>query len=273
MKDLVVHVDNTPQCARRVRLAARLAADFSARLNGVYARHVPLLPADEGSLHGIEAGAVTTPERIEYGERVTHAEASAAEEIFRAGSTHFKVSVQWHTMAGSGADVVVAYARYTDLAVVGQTLSGGENIAAEVALRSGRPVLVAPVAEEFSSATEHALIAWDASRESARALHDALPLLRRAKRVSLLSVGPPEKTPPGMNIAAHLSRHGVAAEVAQEMATTQDAGAALLERAASLACDLIVMGAYGHSRLRERVLGGTTRHVLKHMTVPVLIAH
>lgn len=273
MKDLVVQVDNTPQCAPRVKLAARLAADFGARLNGVFAQHAPLLPVDEGSLHGIEAGAVTAPERIEYSERVMHTEASAVEQIFRVACTRPDVSAQWHAMAGGGADVVVAYARFADLVIVGRNPPGGEDIVAEVTIRSGRPVLVAPAAEEFSSATEHALIAWDASRESARALHDALPLLKRAKRVTLLSVGPPEKTPPSMDIAAHLSRHGIAAEVSHETDTARDAGPALLQRAASLACDLIIMGAYGHSPLRERVLGGTTLHVLQHMTVPVLMSH
>jgi nucleotide-binding universal stress UspA family protein len=273
MKDLIVHVDNTPQCARRLRLAVQLAAAFDARLFGVFAQHAPILPSDEGSLHGIEAAAVTAPERLEYGAQITQAEAAAAEKLFNKGVAQRGVSAAWRTMAGSSADVIVAYARYADLAIVGQTLPGGEDVAADVVSRAGRPVLVAPHAEGFPLKGERALVAWDASREATRALHDALPLLGRAREVSLFSIGPPEKTPPGMDVTALLKRHGVEATLTQGDEESADVGAALLAQAARLGSDVIVMGAYGHSRLRELVLGGTKRHVLRHATVPVLVAH
>lgn len=271
MKDLIVHIDNTAPCARRVELASVLAARFGARLAGVYAQHIPLMPPDEGLVE--DFGAASAPERIGYGAQVTRAEAQAAEQDFRAGSAMLNTSATWHTMAGGDADVVVAYARYADLAVVGQTQPGGDDIAAEVALRSGRPALIAPYTSDYSLAAEHALIAWDASREATRTLHDALPLLRHAVRVTLMSIGDLEKSPPGADVVAHLARHGVKVELVQEQEAEMDTGAFILERAEKLGCDLLVMGAYGHSPLRERVLGGTTLHVLKHMTVPVLVAH
>lgn len=271
MKDIIVHVDNTASCARRVEFAAALAARVGAQLAGVYAQHVALMPPDEGLVE--DFGAASAPERIGYSEQVTRAETQAAERILRAGSATLKTNTAWYTMIGGDADVLVAYARYADLVVVSQTSPGGDDVAAEVALRSGRPVLIAPHTSDYRLTAEHILVAWDASREAARALHDALPLLRDARRVTVLSVGNLEKAPPGADVAAHLAHHDVGIELVQEHDVQTDAGAFILERAEKLSCDLIVMGAYGHSPWRERVLGGTTLHVLKHVTVPVLVSH
>jgi nucleotide-binding universal stress UspA family protein len=275
VKDLiVVHVENSAQCARRIDLAVRLAQTFKARIVGVYAEHPAVMPVGEDSLYGIEAGAMSAAEHLEYNAQVAHTDAQAAEQAYRSHMPQHMVTAHWYTMAGSAADVVVAYARYADLAIVSQPPpGGGEDTAAEVALRAGRPVLVAPHLEHFPVSVERVLVAWDASREAARALNDALPLLGQAKQVTLLSIGPAEKMPPGVDIGEHLKNHGIEASLVQEHDTGVDVGHAVLARAGELSCDLIVMGAYGHSPLRERVLGGTTRHVLKHMTVPVLVAH
>ncbi len=271
MKDIFVHVDNTSWCARRVEFAAALAARFGAQLAGVYAQHVALMPPDEGLVE--DFGAASAPERIGYGAQLTRGETQAAEQILRAGSVRLKSNTAWYIMVGGDADVLVAYARYADLVVVGQTPPGGGDIAAEVALRSGRPVLIAPHTSDYQLTTERILVAWDASRESTRAVHDALPLLRSARRVTVLSAGNLEKAPPGADVAAHLARHDVQIELLQEHDVQTDAGPFILERAERLSCDLIVMGAYGHSPWRERMLGGTTLHVLRHVTVPVLVSH
>jgi nucleotide-binding universal stress UspA family protein len=123
-----------------------------------------------------------------------------------------------------------------------------------------------------------ALVAWNASREAARALNDAIPLLEDAENVTVLSVNPKrgirgEGDLPAADIALHLARHGMKAEASYVVAEDIGVGDALLSRAADLGSDLIVMGGYGHSRLREIVLGGATRTVLRHMTVPVLLSH
>jgi nucleotide-binding universal stress UspA family protein len=126
---------------------------------------------------------------------------------------------------------------------------------------------------------ERVLVAWDGSHEAARAVHDALPLLVRAERGVSLVVVDPERLAgrtgdqPGADMAAHLARHGVRVEVATIPGAGLSVADVLLDRATDESADLIVMGGYGHARLREVVLGGTTRKILKQMTVPVLFSH
>jgi len=147
-----------------------------------------------------------------------------------------------------------------------------------VMLSVGRPVLVGPYVGEFKALAEHVLLCWNAAREAARALTDALPLLQRAKKVTILSANP-EQTPsghgeaPGSDIALYLARHGVRAEASRAVSKEVDIGSLILSRAFDVGADMIVMGAYGHSRVREIVLGGATRTVLASMTVPVLMSH
>ncbi len=272
LRELVVHVDSTANCAARVDLAAHAAEYLKAAVMGVYAQGPALMPLAGESLSGLQSGTVTTPESMQYNMHIARADAQSAEDLFRSRVALCGSATQWHVMAGRAADVLVAYARYADLVVVGQTIPGGDDVVGEVVLRSGRPVLIAPHVERFPVTMERVLLAWDASREAARALRDALPLLRRAKSITILSIGPTEKSPPGADITTYLSRHKAEAALLQEDAVG-DAGAALLARARTLACDLIVMGAYGHSRLRERVLGGTTQYMMKHMSIPVLVSH
>ena len=122
------------------------------------------------------------------------------------------------------------------------------------------------------------MVAWDASRLATRAVNDALPILRKASKVHLLAINPEggregHGDVPGADIGLHLARHGVKAEASSIHAEDLEAGDALLSRAADFGADLIVMGAYGHSRWRELVLGGVTRHLLNHMTAPVFMSH
>jgi nucleotide-binding universal stress UspA family protein len=145
-------------------------------------------------------------------------------------------------------------------------------------LEVGRPVLVVPSVGQFPTLGQRVLVAWNASREATRAVHDALPLLRRSRRTQVVVINPQGGAGghgdiPGADIGLHLSRHGVNAVCERISADDVETGALLLSRAADEGADLIVMGAYGHSRLSELVLGGATRHILRHMTVPVLLSH
>ena len=182
--------------------------------------------------------------------------------------------VGWHA--------VTMHARYADLVVIGQPNpdegSGVEpGFAHRLVLAAGRPVLAVPYAGEFKTIGKRVLVAWNAGREATRAVTDAIPLLRTADEVTVTAVRP-GRTPghgevPGADIGLYLSRHGVRVKVAAIEATDIDVGNELLSRAADRSCDLIVMGAYGHSRVSELVLGGVTRTLFDSMTVPVLMSH
>jgi len=131
-----------------------------------------------------------------------------------------------------------------------------------------------PRAGQFERIERHALIAWNGSREAARAVRDALPLLKLARKVTVLAVEPQSNGhAPGADLALHLARHGVTVDLDQDTAPGMDAADILLSRASDLSSDLIVMGAYGHARMRETILGGVTRSMLAAMTAPVLMSH
>jgi nucleotide-binding universal stress UspA family protein len=175
------------------------------------------------------------------------------------------------------------HARYADLVVLGQVDPDeppyiGSHLPEEVVLASGRPLLVVPHAWAPGPLGERVLVAWDASREAARAVNDAMPILEQAASVLVVSINP-KSTPlghgelPGADIALHLARHDIDVEVRSIEFDRMDVGEALLSLAADGARDLLVMGAYAHSRIRELVLGGATRTVLERMTLPVLMAH
>jgi nucleotide-binding universal stress UspA family protein len=184
---------------------------------------------------------------------------------------------------GPDADPAL-HARYADLAILGQLdpeRAEPDLIRPrpdQVALASGRPVLIVPYAGHFDNAGRRVLIAWNATREAARSVSDAMPLLTSAELVTVLTIDPREGPHghgeiPGADIALHLARHGVKAEIERTVSAGLPVGEVLLSRAADLGADLIVMGAYGHSRAREMLLGGATRSVLRSMTVPVLMSH
>jgi nucleotide-binding universal stress UspA family protein len=184
---------------------------------------------------------------------------------------------------GATAELVALHARHADLVVLGQAdpEDGPPSAAGTVAAAlfdSGRPVLVVPYAGTFVTAGRRVLVGWNASREAARAVNDALPLLVGAEVVTVSAVNPRRGLDghgdePGADIALHLARHGVKVDVEHSAAPEIEAADILLNRASELSADLLVVGAYGHSRLREMILGGVTRSLLRQMTVPVLMSH
>jgi len=194
-------------------------------------------------------------------------------------------SVETVASSGDAFSALSLHARYNDLVVIGQhdpdeDYTQWPDAAAFpelVAMGVGRPVLVVPYAGNFSKVGEHVLVAWDASREATRALTDALPLLKRARRVTVMAVNPEKAhrhgAEPGADIALFLARHGVKVEATAQSSGGLDVGNFLLSRIADLDVDLLVMGAYGHARLRELMLGGVTQTILSSMTVPVLFSH
>jgi nucleotide-binding universal stress UspA family protein len=194
------------------------------------------------------------------------------------------LSGEWRAVAEGWEADPALHARYADLTILGQRDPDSDATGPirprpeRVTLASGRPILVVPYAGRFETIGKCVLIAWNASREAARAVADAMPLLAAADRVTVLAVDPQSGPDghgdlPGADIALHLARHEVKAQIERTVSADVPIGEVLLSRAADLGADLLVMGAYGHSRARELLLGGATRTILASMTIPVLMSH
>ena len=178
--------------------------------------------------------------------------------------------------------VAAVHARYADLTVLTRPSPADGDLLEEVIegvlFHSGRPVLIVPPDWKGSAIGKRVAIAWDASREATRAVADASALMDRADAVAILTVDAKPRMfghgdAPGQNIAAHLSRRGLPVEVRNADSMGRDVGATILAEAQSFNADLLVLGAYGHSRLRERVFGGATRDMLRQSVIPMLMAH
>jgi nucleotide-binding universal stress UspA family protein len=282
LREILVHLDTTPRSAARLSLAAHLAADHRARLVGLGIADVPSADQFRGNVMALLPGS---PEQIVRSMREQVLSAlTPVEAMFRERLRQSDVSGEWRLAEGNPVAVMAAQARYTDLAVLGQANryeahdSSADAMIASTLMQAGRPILMVPFAGDFSTAGRRVLVAWNASREAARAVHDALPLLASADLVTVLVINPRPRMMghgdvPAADIAAHLARHNVKVEATHTVATDISDGEALLSYAADIGADLIVAGAYGHSRVREMVFGGVTHTLLTEMTVPVLLSH
>jgi nucleotide-binding universal stress UspA family protein len=271
-KDILVHVDERPRTRARLELAAGLAARFQSRLIALNIRSQGLMPSHVTAQFG---GSL---DRI--GAAGDAAAALRAKAMVESIATEPGVDREWRDVTGLAGETLSLHARYADLVVLGQAEpdADGDRLADEVIMAVGRPVLVVPYAGRFSTLGRKVMIAWNGSREATRAVHDALPLLVGAHEVHVIAINPGHGMAghgdiPGADICLHLSRHGVNAVCEHVDSDDLNAGEMLLSRAADEDIDLLVMGGYGRSRLREMVLGGTTRHMLDSMTVPVLFSH
>lgn len=276
LKDILVHVDNGASCKNRIDIAINLALAHDAHLTGLFVVARPQVPPFVQAYIGNDI--LETQYKALLGQAAQH------EKEFRDLCARSGVKYEWRSVEGDVNEEMVLQARYADLSIIGQVnrdeeaTAGGEELPDRLVLMAGRPVLVVPYVGNFSKMGERILVAWDASRLSTRAVNDAMPFMVKAKKVEVLAVNPKggqegHGEMVGADICLHLARHGVKAEAQHVVADDMDAGNMLLSRAADEGIDLIVMGAYGHRRLRELVLGGVTRHMLNHMTVPVLMSH
>jgi nucleotide-binding universal stress UspA family protein len=273
-KTILVHVDNGKRSAVRLDIACRLARLSDAHLIGLHALTVVKLP----SYAMVEGGVQVR----EFHERMLSESATAAEAMFKQAVKATGIEkVEWRKSRRDAVESVPVHGRYADVLVIGQPNetdgSGVEpDFAERLLLAAGRPALVIPYAGDFPTVGTRVLVAWNASREATRALTDSIPILREAKQVDVIAFNPkdaPHGEVPGADIGLYLARHGIKVNVSQQTADDVDVGNQLLSRAADLDSDLVVMGAYGHSRMKELILGGATRTVLNSMTVPVLMSH
>jgi nucleotide-binding universal stress UspA family protein len=275
IKDIVVNLTGGHPQDFASAYAISLAAGFGAHIVGVGFIYEPVIP---GSLLGNIPTDLIEAQRQENTRAAREAIARFESAAGAAG-----VSAETRTLDASVAgapDLFGRIARRFDIAVVGQARreqGASEELMLEGALfGSGRPLIVVPFDHKQGLKLERITICWDGSRPAARAIADSLPLLRRAKSIDIVVVtGERDKSGEitGTNMRRHLARHGINVEIKHITGGGAGVQNAILAHAAETGADFMVLGGYGHSRLREFILGGVTRSILRSMTVPVLMSH
>ena len=266
-KDILVHLDGGHRDPLRIEAAAGLAKRFGGRLTGLFAR------AENQGLAVI----------ARRGSEAFEAAAATSEQQFNEVVAQTGISARWWRLEHGEQSHVLAEtaiaARFHDLVIVGQHHDGKdapEDLIEQLVLQSGRPVLILPSVDTYPSIGSTVMVAWNGGREATRALHDAMPLLESAETVEIISVRAQQRSPdaklPPLSIIEHMTQHG--AKVTREVLAGEDIGVMdlLLSRAFDQGCDLLVMGGHGGYHL-PFFKGAGTRHILKHMTLPVLMSH
>ena len=278
-KTVLVHCNDRRRISSLAETAAELARPFEAHLVGLSVTPPAAI---------IPSGMPGTPDTIVLDAHCVayRRDNGAMRAAFEASARKASLSAQWleaDADRASVADVVLGHARAADIVVAAQSDRSWQStlyldIADRLAVESGRPVLIGAKGAPRRGFGKKVLVAWNARREAARAIFDALPLLQRAEEVKVITVSPQGEEGstvhvPAGDICAALARHGVKCAATDVVRPRASVGGTLLTHAAEQGSDLLVMGCYGHSRLREFVLGGASRHVLEHMAIPVLMSH
>jgi len=275
IKDIVVNLalGGTRDGARDY--AVSVAAAFNAHLTGVAFSYEPFVP---GTIFDSYTASLAEKLRAEN-EKAATAATEEFNEVVRKNALSGEPRIASTSLAES-PDVFARIARRHDISIVAQTKPQSEfpdDLIIEAALfNSGRPVLVVPYIQSASLKLDRILVCWDGSRSAARAISDAMPFLERGKDIEIITVAVNDDRRdeiPGADMAQHLARHNLKVDLKRVVSPDIEASDTILSYAADCAADLIVMGGYGHSRLREIVLGGVTRGLLSSMTVPTLMSH
>lgn len=274
---IVTVADGSEAAVRRNRIAAGLAARFDARLTGAFPR--PPLPVsvwDEPVYWGLPPTLppAVPPEIMADHERRTDAWAEEARLAFEAAAAAAGCRSDWLVLPADGGAGFIDLARRTDLTVLpsGRLPTVGPD-AVDIALAAGGPALVLPGQAGASAPGRRIIVAWNGGREAARAVRDAWPLLSTAEAVHVVIVTPAPVDGPDSRLQRYFEEHGCTARVV--VVREADAGAAevLRDQVGALEADLVVMGLYGRSRLRETVMGGVSRDLLRDPPVPLLVSH
>jgi nucleotide-binding universal stress UspA family protein len=275
IKDIIVSLSVPKNESVAGNYAVSIAAALGAHLTSVAFVYDPVIPISDGGY--IPAEVIET-------QRADNAMAAEATiKSFSAAADHAGLSAETlmrrASLAGA-ADQFAGMARYFDLAIVGQgrpEMRTMEQLIGEATLfESGRPMIMVPYIQKAPFKIDNVMICWDGSRAAARAVADAIQILGKSRRVEIVIVTNErgkEDQIEGADIGQHLARHGLKVDVHRIPGGDIDVGDGLLSHAADSAADFMVMGGYGHSRLREFVLGGVTRSIFQSMTVPVLLSH
>jgi nucleotide-binding universal stress UspA family protein len=275
VKDIIVNLSVGAPRDTAADFALSIAQAFDAHLAGMAFAFEPVVaPSIMGGIPADIIDAQRTASHKAASEAITRFEAGARREGISAESRLIEATL------GGAADLFGRMARRFDLSVVGQAepnkLASQDIIIEGALFESGRPVVVVPYIQRDTLKLDRVMVCWDGSRTAARAVADALPFLLRSKAIDVVIVASGrEKTNeiPGVDLGQHLARHGLKVDVRRIVAGDTDVPNTILSYAADSSTDFIVMGGYGHSRLREFVLGGATRGILASMTVPALMSH
>ncbi len=294
LKDILVGVDHSTAGEGRLKLALNLVRAHHAHVTACYVMRdehaapssilpgVPVNPGPGAPVAPEASAAVGDTASTPVSPASREAErAERVEELFSGELRAHGLGGEWQILSPGEAAVFIDLAKSFDLTILGQLSPEIRSTGFrpdEIVIATGRPVLVVPYAGAFETAGRRVLVAWDGTREAARAANDALPLLENAEAVTVMFVGARETAlaehhPSIERIVHHLQRHGIAARAEKTLQGDLRISDVLLSRAADLAADLIVAGAYHHSQLREALVGGVSRELLDHMTVPVLMSH
>jgi nucleotide-binding universal stress UspA family protein len=275
IKDILLHLSADTKQDVAAHYAVSVAEAFGAQLTALIFGYEPVLPAIPGG--GLPVDFIDAQRAL--------AQESADTAITKLGEAAERAGVGVEsrlvtTSVAGAADIFGHLARRFDLSIVSQAnpdVTGPQDLIIEAALfQSGRPVVVVPYIQRAGLTLDRVLVCWDGGRHAARAIADALPFLQRAKAVELLTVATePLKSDdsPSDDITRHLARHDLKVEFKRMVSGGTDVANTILSHAADVSADCIVMGGYGHSRLREFILGGATRGLLSSMTIPTFMSH
>lgn len=275
-RDILVQADTTTASVIRSRAAALLAGRFGAHLTGVFLKteflRQYMVPEAVSGLPASEIERMVKEHEDAVAEAAEHARLS-----FEAAAAQAGVASDWLLISGDTPQDLLACARRVDLTVLPTATTpnlGQQRItAAEIAIGAGGPVLIIPEGVTEAHVARKVLVAWNGSKEAARALRDAWPVVQQAEEVHVLIVSPDGDTGPESLLQRHLEHHGCAAKVIVDRSDDASAGEVLRQQVRELRADLVVMGLFGQPRLRELVLGGVSRDLLKSSPVPLLVAH
>src|ERR1700720_1256986 len=279
MKTILVPTEQSPTMVSALDTALQLARKFDSCIEGIPLRPAvaDLVAMDPDSGLTMVAVKENDAEMVRQAETLFRSFMESKQVPESTGKAPASLSWSWLGDAPSGHDFVGSYGRVFDIIVLarpGEEWQSPSMVTLESALfESGRPVLIAPPTSPRSLAT-NIMIAWNRSTEQARATAFAMPLLKRADRVTILTVeGPTVAGPSGEELARSLAAHGITAATMKLPASKANAGETILRKAAELGCDLIVKGAYTQSHFRQIIFGPTPRHILPMASLPVVMAH
>ncbi len=279
MKDILVHLDDSEVCSHRIRTAISLATKHDSHVYGVALKIKSTIADYIGE--ALPAGFQ------EAQRQAVEDSARKALEAFEVAAKDAGISYETGTIHKSAAKApsdLAYHARHSDLTILGQTdfnsrgASFNTSLMEAVLFGSGRPIYLVPYVGKKIQEVKTAVVAWDGGAKCARSVNDAIPLLQDRKETIILVINAEEREEahdkkPGANIAAHLAKYGINARIEQETVKDIQVDKAILNFLADSGSDLLVMGAYGHSRLREKAFGGVTQNILKEMTAPVLMSN